>query len=876
MAEDRQPSRDLDSDAEDEDIHLCIKCRQSILGIDNYVTHRKQTCPRLPLNRLVKKTETNFKPDSQTSKSTEHTLNLPAKESWSEALGNQLGERDDEPNSTDGFIPSVKCDETTKSGLEKNNGCPTSGDNHDQDLERDLASKSNTLSEERGSTKCEKDVSISTDHFSRFCEPLFHNDAAVSSFFKSIDSFGEGKFSTLADHHILYKDMPENFSPAANEMDQRYPDLYAAYSGHSSQETVQHGRNRSSRSVLRASKDSTDENPHKSAHVQHDSAMPSLQVEQLKQDDFLSSLDLSSVKLIHDKRKYSYDDEEDEDDEDEHRPPSYHTGGKWRPGMMPPPSTVAGKWRPFSPTNQEQPEDDNCDITTLNRNLEAVIDKPRIATKGKWLPGNRSRDTDEPDLIYKCEECSMDFIRKSAYTRHMNNHKNSLQAASNNSGLTSSRARPSRETKLKAQFFMAATIKNFKRKKILAPPPSLPYKSPNDDTSTMEKKKSNVLDIENAINKKSSSIEIKPSKMMCPICRLSFGTAYLSKHFASLAHIHNELEYKRTLKKETENEQDKIVLDNIDILVNNCHFECSGCKFFCNLESDLTRHVSTHTAWMESSTDALAVKYSCSACEEEELMSNTELMHHIMTQSHIMSVRDRILNAQKTVIRTHWKFICSQCKKSFRFCRQFIDHFRKQHEQKEFVVSSHTSRLCPVCPYRGHSCKQVKQHIIMLHKHIRINQKNNSHYICYLCGTLHETAKESRLHRCTSKHRQKSLQLKKPTTTIHCKFCYSELESLSALRTHLTQEHMSHLTPCVRCASIPVLQSNLREHQKVCNGVMLDSGFQHSCELCIFSSPLIAHVLLHATIVHGGAASDGLYTCHLCKVSSTITKGIVM
>ncbi|XP_069182774.1 uncharacterized protein [Procambarus clarkii] len=580
---------------------------------------------------------------------------------------------------------------------------------------------------------------------------------------------------------------------------------------------------------------------------------------ELRQDDFLSSLELRSSVKAPTKRRHEGDEELDEDEDDDTRPPHHHTGGKWRPGSRPPPS-VGGKWRPSTPKidldEEEDMEDDDAE-----EDDDSLIPPPPSHTKGKWLPG-----------------------KKSPHERHTNSdlHLVGINKASGRNIIKTSKvitsstisSRPVRSKKLEAQSFLKSTIAQMKSRKIVSSGEKNKIqtsKRTNMPKSTNEalvdktlpcvkqevKKEANV-DEEEEVQK----VSVVTPKLLCPICKLSFGEPYTALHIASLAHIHNELEYKQNTCDEIDDNFNQIILNNFSAILKTSPFMCSECKFYCNLQEDFFTHMKTHVAGPED--DEVKTLYVCSACTDEDEMQLSGVLRHLQTPHHLDNARDTVLQARQVILSSRTAVVCPLGDGAFRYRRQYRTHCRIHHKDSSFQASDQRSLRCPHCTFKALRERQIRAHIRETHENK--NGKSTS-YHCFVCGLAFSTHRQAELHRRSAEHRATLERQSGMSVVRTCSLCYEELEDLPALRRHMCQEHKKDSTPCHLCGVVPPLRSDLAQHQRFCSGVPQDLTGDHKCDLCNFKNDLLAHVLAHKTLTHGQRGPDTRYVCHICKTN---------
>lgn len=605
---------------------------------------------------------------------------------------------------------------------------------------------------------------------------------------------------------------------------------------------------------------------------------------ELRQDDFLSSLELRSSVKVPTKRRHEEEDEFDEDEDDETRPPRHHTGGKWRPGSRPPPS-VGGKWRPSTPKAElEEEEEEEMEEDYIEEEEESLMPPPPTYTKGKWLPGKKMTNIIKvgSTVEYHCQACGRVLKGKEAYERHLksqlhfvNENKASGKRktkASKEIPAISKTTRPTRSKKLEAQNFLKTTIAHLKSRKIVSQDVTnvkditrpITWKGvtgsfPNSKlTPGITKEEEQQVDEEEVAHKFSSGTP----KMLCPICKLSFGEAYAALHFASLAHIHNELEERQSKNKDIDPNFNKLILQNITSIVKTSPFHCESCKFYCNLHEDFLAHMNTHTNDPED--DEVKTLFSCSACSDEDRMQLPSLLHHLQTPHHMDNARDLVLQAQQVVLTSKTLVVCPMGDGTFRYQREYQTHRRINHQEPGFQVTNRRMLRCSHCDFKTLRKQQIRAHIKKTHE---ISHGSRESYHCFVCGLSFSTQRQAELHRRSAEHRTTLWRQRGVSVTRTCSLCYEEVDDLPALRQHMSQVHQKDCTPCHMCGIIPPLRSDLAKHQRVCKGFPADMEGQHKCDLCSFKNDLLAHVLAHKTLSHSQRQSDGRYACHICKVS---------
>ncbi|XP_068238390.1 LOW QUALITY PROTEIN: uncharacterized protein [Palaemon carinicauda] len=930
--------KEEEEDAEEEDTHVCLRCQTTIIGLSNYITHRKTVCG----NRRRAKIKEH--PD---------TISGSLESTNTQENGPQL---------SDAVPKSIVSNQSEHASEESNNLRPSSeGIQHcyageTEQPDNEALHKSQDTAVLHGypmldgyaspDTQVHKDSSVSSTHshlkvksqgshtlirkqnpsqapFTGYGDPLLPHSQDGVSLFRPFDAFGEhhkiqhdGDSEQHSESMALFKVSSAPYELESQSFEPRYPDFYSIQSTPqepllNSESSIEHCKPKEqmdsrqsderekknlSESNERISEDATGvQSSFRDTDLKYEGHMsPNYTNEksELRQDDFLSSLELrSSIKLPTKRRHEDDDDEFDEDDDDDGtRPPHHHTGGKWRPGSRPPPS-VGGKWRPATPRGELDDDPDDID-----EEEETFAPLPPDYTKGKWLPGKKISNVVKADNIveYHCNTCNCTLKGKENYERHLNSELHFVDEISASGEKESEVSletfgekpcKPIRSKKLKAQSFLRSTIARLKSRKVISDEKDSHSDIKADDcqlirtdaSSSVRHKRSepwNATNIQKDVIQESSVDEEEESmkkttaatsKLLCPICKLSFGVSYVSLHFASLAHIHNELEYRQNRSPEIDSVYRKLVLKNFGAIIKSSPFCCLDCKFYCNTNEDLLNHVRTHKEYV--GIDEMKILYSCSACSDEDSLNLCDLIHHIQTPYHVENSLDQILISKQIVLQSKVAVVCPFGDGTFQYRRQYLTHRRIHHNDIKFQLKDQRFLHCPQCTQKFLREREMRIHIKEAHK----PSKKEVQYHCFVCGLSFPTQRQAKLHRRSADHRTTLGRQRGISVARTCNLCYEETVDLTTLRKHMAKQHQKDCTPCHLCGVVLPHRSDLAQHQRLClrepDGL---SGF-HSCELCNFKNDLLAHVLMHFTLAHGQQEGDGRFPCHICKTKLRIS-----
>ena len=910
----------LDMESEDDqDLHLCIRCRCSFAGLETYVAHRKGGC------------------EKQTKESFGSSLECNA-------------------------IQSIG-DNTLNSITKKVPGSSFNSSSQDKPIDEFSVEVFNLQSD---NSNTNANVINTPDTFTKYYDPLFNNNATVSSFFKSIETFNGNSSKSSPSSG-------ESRDAFTNKEEQNFYGKYSdpCLNSHSSEQILSQNQSENIHSE-KTSRLYSNINQTQDKIINDFLSDGNLEnIEQnnyfLNQDNFLSSLELmSSGKIMSERQKCGFDDEDQEnldtipieiENQENLHIENNDTGmekhdaakGDFLSSLELSSVKVSSTRECFEMENSQDKTNDafiesyarndlnskqdsesavssvativdnvqegeqasgfielsteNLQSRKMNSNQDSESVISRVATiidevqdveqasefstenfrsikmnskhlsKGKWLPGKKPHGYLASEEHHECIPCNAQFATKASFKRHLDSKLHSKNVEVDNTQLTENLS--ARGKKIEAKNFLKETIASLKRKK--CDPKLIQKSSDNEDQSfglatQSSSVESNYPSITVIHDDSESELPDQPKKkirralvkMKCPVCKVSFAEAHLALHFGSLAHIHNELEYKSYILATEVNLHDKFVLDNSEKLIRSCIFECSSCDFYCNSHDDLFNHVKTHN--VNDDDSSLAWKYSCSACSFKSLVtSSNELTRHLQTFEHLSSVHEYILLAHKVSIKITLLFQCLPCRKIFKLRRQCEDHKRNWHVEEKPVKRSsyHFSRLCPKCPYQDSTCRNVRIHMREVHGAV-------PPYTCFLCGTIHDSSESAKKHRHSREHRINDGREEHGKK--RCQFCYDEFDNLYSLLEHINTIHKSHCIPCMKCGLTFPISSEQKLHSKICSGEPVQNSMNEgfNCELCHFSNPLLAHVQTHQVLIHSDN-SNGSYECIVCKVRSLYT-----
>ncbi|XP_031619231.1 zinc finger protein 91 [Contarinia nasturtii] len=476
---------------------------------------------------------------------------------------------------------------------------------------------------------------------------------------------------------------------------------------------------------------------------------------------------------------HNFDDDDDEIVEDlvedvEDIPP--HTGGKWKPSERHHRSMQsASRWY----ERWDIPEENNQlalgSVTTGSH--EELVDNsdeynpPPTHTKGKWVPGTKiikldykhkeRHDSETFSEQFWCRSCNRKLSSKIVYERHLK------------SKLHTKRSQP--ENELEQVSLPLPSIEHIVGKK-----------STNFETQTNRKRKRKdeiayITEHSFDANKKRTR---KRNYIKCGVCKMRLRTFLYGKHLIS--HYHYRRMFKNPTESYATilDNMNRIVLqspyqcqpcrfyanteemflrhwDSNEHLVTvsdlNGRFWCAFCKFQCITNDEMRLHL----VGMEHQEVVMAINRSvpiicrkkcliqCEKCKEEFSL-NIELRKHAMncTDSRAVGTASdqyqgkyycsdcneyycSIVAFQKhtTIVHSTKSYFCGPCELSFSELEAAKRHrVSVEHKVKAARIKAKKSlkRKCIVCG-------EMQDDLLLLKEHLKFVHPDHS-YSCYFCG----------------------------------------------------------------------------------------------------------------------------------------------
>ncbi|XP_058123751.1 zinc finger protein ZFAT [Anopheles ziemanni] len=474
-------------------------------------------------------------------------------------------------------------------------------------------------------------------------------------------------------------------------------------------------------------------------------------------------------------------------DEDEYdAPPRTHTGGKWKPENRPSPNALqrSTQWRHWTPPEPVEKSLDAREEDELDSFKS--FSPPPGHTRGKWVPGSKItrleyKPVHEPmarssyEDSFWCSICNRRLASRFVYVRHLK------------SNLHLKRAQEESELERAVRPLYANELSG----RVAKPEPS------GSSSGRVEEPASEVCPPTESPGKGKRKRKCYYTK--CTVCKTRLPTHLLGKHLISRYH------YRRMLNHPAQCFD--VVLRNMHRIVLESPFQCAPCKFYANSEPHFMAHWNSteHEARVASPNG----KFWCSFCKFE-CESNFQMTEHLRGANHreVIAVINRSV---PIIIRKITRIRCDFCEEEFRYNAELRRHQRHCTEASLEAIEEVRTRvqntfLCELCNSTFPNRIRLLQHGQKLHR--------LAHYYCSICECSFETAQESARHRRTSRHKVLSARRRKKTSLVRksCPVCKEELADVLELKQHIANCHPEVKYSCPRCGECFVLAQELGRH----------------------------------------------------------------
>ncbi|XP_035776376.1 uncharacterized protein LOC118458221 isoform X2 [Anopheles albimanus] len=498
--------------------------------------------------------------------------------------------------------------------------------------------------------------------------------------------------------------------------------------------------------------------------------------------------------IFHHESPEQTDEDSEEEDEYDDAPPRTHTGGKWKPENRPSANLLqrsASHWRHWPPDKSPQVDDEQ------EQEFKS-FSPPPDHTKGKWVPGSKITRLDykpahqpirshEDHHHYWCSVCNRRLASRFVYERHLKTRLH-LKRAQEESELERA-IRPGLYGNDLSKQLLKPTALGCEERASEAPPrPPTPPKK-----------------------RKRKSYYTK-----CAVCKMRLPMHLLGKHLISRYHYRRRLNHPGPASVE-------LVLRNMHRIVLQAPFQCQPCKFYANTEPHFMLH------WNSTEHGECVAgpgKFWCSFCKFE-CEGNFQMTEHLLGANHreVIAVINRSV---PIIIRKLTRIQCDGCGQQFRYNAELRRHQQHHCALADREVSEQVRALvqntfvCRLCGAAFPDNIRLLQHGQKLHR--------LAHYYCSICECSFGSAQESMRHRRTSRHRLLSARKRHKETQLVakvCGVCKAELSDLLALKQHMYDAHPDVNYSCPGCGECFVLPQELGRHVRDKNCTFFNSSSPH-------------------------------------------------
>lgn len=692
----------------DEDAHFCIKCQTTIVGLDNYVLHRKSNCMDKGSNRDIIHTEHSYQTFdfSESAKDDEKSFHF-----------NYDIDGDDHHDVVDSSADVITMDHSN----DKSDPSKSLSKSYDYDygLGADFFPYLNLQS------------SSKTKRTQQSCSDT--NSIEHSSKLDSHTKMGLRKSatSTVLSHHT---DPDDDWidTPSTSGTD-KLMNAVRAISGTKS-------------------------------HAQPTS--------------------IYNYGFAHDSPEPSDDDDDGVEDDDYSIPPRTHTGGKWKPSERSHRTLLqnsSSRWY----ERWDLPEDSHHDsLITHGSNEDFINDDcypPPGHTKGKWVPGTKIIKLDykadpEPEKMfseqYWCNSCNRKLSSRSIYERHLK------------SNLHLKRSQP--ETELEEATFPLPRIEDIVKKRVCKPSVHV-----NENVYATRKKRRKKKKSKKDADESQFNAKMKRKRrcyyINCGICKTRLRENLFGKHLISHYHY-------RRMSKNPDESAINTILRNMHRIVIQSPYQCQPCRFYANTEECFMRH------W--TSADHLDVtdgpgRFWCNFCKFE-CEDNNQMRRHLAEIDHQEVVR-AINRSVPIIIRKRTIIACDKCHEEF----QFNIELKKHAEMCTRSVAAGTASNVYQDTHRCFTCGMTFKSTVAYQRH-RSKVHSNRMFFCRPCSLTFENDLVARKHRTSAEHKIKVARLaKKGNLKRKCPVCGEIVADILLLKEHLKTKHPNDNYPYVTFIYMP-------------------------------------------------------------------------
>ncbi len=555
------------------------------------------------------------------------------------------------------------------------------------------------------------------------------------------------------------------------------------------------------------------------------------------------------------------DEVEDGDDEEmgeqnvedyEDHPPRTHTGGKWKPENFPPPTHTSGKWKPSSKLQaMREARDEKANARppsppkTGGKTGGKWGYKSPPKTGGKWRPGQRLTGKWRPGMAssrFRKEESEDEEDEEID-----NENDPDYEVDDDDEEDAEHQRRSGKGGKVHFEQPRAAT-ETVEAVSELQPVEPEPEPEPvkiqcHVCNKTLFSEKSYKRHLTSKYHYKRanpqavvSTKRVKEEEPIeCTICQKCFDSKYnFARHLASSYHMHRSQMCNKTM-----------LLDESCqvLLLRQSRFQCHVCSFYCSQANDLLIHMRM-PLHIERARQLLC-PLLCVRCKFQ-CRSNEQMLEHIASREHQMVHETATRPCVMKEVR--YKIKCPQCEQVLHSSAQFRQHLKNKHEHQKGGIKAGQRPFCPYCGKRWGS-------LFAMAIHIRRKHTKEKPFKCNCCSAAFADKYSLTMHNKSQRHINRMVEAmeasrglynykQNPTTTskkkekeYKCNHCEFKCLEYCDLRPHYIECHANELHICEACGVTFVEKKAYQVHMKsrlhLQSSNCQESGIPlHACKHC--------------------------------------------
>ena len=310
-----------------------------------------------------------------------------------------------------------------------------------------------------------------------------------------------------------------------------------------------------------------------------------------------------------------------------------------------------------------------------------------------------------------------------------------------------------------------------------------------------------------------------PVDIECPVCSKSFHNKYnFVRHLVTSYHK----------KRARDNGSATVMLDDVHqlLLLRQSAFQCEVCHFYCDTHDDLLHHMrrADHFAAVGQLTGPL----QCMRCHFRS-RSNDDMIDHFVSPDHIETVKNS--SRPCTLHESRYRVKCSQCERMFNSATRLQIHMKIHHDngtsQHALGRKTRSMKKRLKCQYCGKELVSAS----VLAVHIRRHHTKERPFSCGHCKVSFVDNYTLRQHNHSKHHLDVCVKLGNTTTKdgstgngdgrtpkkhtankCKCDYCEFTTYEYRQLRPHYLEVHADRMYSCSVCGKSFQQQNRYNNH----------------------------------------------------------------